>query len=192
MSKDFRRSEIRRILLGYIDFDADGNLIAAERSERIRTFGTFNGTAVARIMGVSVHSRYYAFSKKPAEIEEDCLQAFRGIGRLVRLDSAEDILTVFSSPVFFNPTVLTAEIKGERLLVSVYTARSLTSWLNASRAFRQWRRHMPADLREKDTAAEKARNARKKRQSAADSEKRKKQKRQKKTDAENRKPEKNE
>ncbi len=189
MSKDFRRSEIRRILLGYIDFDADGRLIAAERSDRIRTFGTFNGTAVARIFGVSVHSRYYAFTKKKAEIEANCLQAFRSIGRLVQLDSAEDVLTVFCSPVFFNPAVLTAEIQGEKLLVSVYTARSLTSWLNANRAFRQWRRHMPAELREKDAAAEKSGNTRKKRRSAAEPEKRKKSKRRQETDAENAAPE---
>lgn len=156
MSTDYRKKEIRRLLLGYFTYDEDNNLMAAERGFRLRSLGLLNGTAGARILGVGVRRRSYDYSEELEPILETCMAAFSQIGRRVILDEGAEIPAVFYSPYFFNPSVLTAEEEEGRVVVSVYTARSIAIIWNAAHAFRQWRRHMPDGLREKDLSKEQA------------------------------------
>ena len=159
--KDPLRREIRRILLGFIDYDQEQRLIAAERSEHMRLLGVFNGTGAARVFGLSVRKRQYAVTETSVQPETACAEAFSHLGRRISLDTAPELTAVFYSPVLFNPSVLTAAEAGELLEVCVYTARTPTAFLNAAHAFRKWRRFMPEGLREKETPEERRRKRRK-------------------------------
>lgn len=163
--KDPLKQEIRRILLGFIDYDEEEHIIAAERTEHLRILGLFNGSSAARLFGVAVRKRQFTVPK--AQYAADiCRDAFAHMGRRVSLDAGPELTAVFYSPLLFNPAVLTARSAGEVLEVCVYTSRTPTVRLNAAHAFRKWRQQMPDGLREKAAAEEDTRQKKNKRRKA--------------------------
>ena len=166
--KDPLKSEIRRILLGYLAYDENQHLVAAKRVNRLRLLGLLNGTGAAGVLGVAVRRRCYSVSEKLLPLEDTCRNAFAQMGRRVSLDAAPERLAVFYTPLLFNPSVLTAEQRDEQLEICVYTARTLTVRWNAAHAFRKWKQNMPDELRgtiEKETRARPRRKARQKNES---------------------------
>ena len=162
--KEPLKQEIRHILLGYIDYDQEERLVAAERTRRLRLLGLFNGTGAAGVFGVAVRKRRYSITGEDADIEADCRVAFADLGRRVALDAAPELAAVFYSPLLYNPSILTAACSGGVLEICVYTARTLTIRLNTSHAFRKWKQLMPGELREKMVEGEIKKEKNKKRQ----------------------------
>lgn len=140
------KRETRRILLGYISF-SENNIVAA--NGHFRLLGIFNGSSAARIFGVSRRIRRYRYPESTIPADAACGEAFANLGRRILLESAPDLQSVFYAPFWYNPSILTAELVEEDVIeVSVYTAFSLTVWLNAAHAFRRWKRFMPRELEE--------------------------------------------
>ena len=164
--KDLRKREIRRILMGYIAFDEDQHILASERSSHLRLMGLLNGSTGARVLGLGVRTRHYVLTASPEESLEECGNAFAELGRFVELDSDPELLAVFYSPIFYNPAILTAQVQDGNLVLTVYTARSLTVRWNTAHAFRQWRQRMPEGLRERELA-EKSKGKKKKKEKNA-------------------------
>lgn len=162
--KDAIKSEIRRILLGYVAYDTNQCLIASDHSERLRLLGLFNGTGAAGALGVAVKKRRYFLNKELLPAEDTCRDAFARMGRRVSLSTEPELLAVFYSPLLYNPSILTAECSEERLEICVYTARTLTVRLNTEHAFRKWRQRMPEGLREKPLKEDEKRKTDEKRQ----------------------------
>lgn len=142
------KREIRRILLGYISF-SDNSIVAANGRFRMRLLGIFNGSSAARIFGVVRRARRYRYPESRIPADAACNEAFANLGRRILLESAPDLQAVFYAPFWYNPSVLTAELLEDDIFeISVYTAFSLTAWLNTAHALRRWKRFMPKELEE--------------------------------------------
>ena len=170
---DDLKKEIRRILLGYIDY-RDNCIVAARESVKMRMLGTFNGTTMARLFGVSAVTRRYRFAEEEAPQEElskkekkksrkngdtkkkqnarklyeSADDAFQHIGRRVLLSSQPDRRAVFYGAILFNPSVLLLDLVEEEgaVDVTVVTARTLIARLNAAHAFWKWKRLISEEL----------------------------------------------
>ncbi len=167
------KKEIRRILLGYIDY-RDNCIVAARDSVQMRMLGTFNGTTMARLFGVSVITRRYRIAEEQETEEnlsksekkknrkngdtkkkqqarklfEDGDSALQNMGRRVFLTSEPERIAVFYASVFYNPAVLLLDLNEEEeaVEVTVVTARTVVSRLNAAHAFWKWSKYIPYDL----------------------------------------------
>lgn len=170
---DDLKKEIRRILLGYIAY-RDNCIVAAKESVKMRMLGTFNGTTMARLFGVSVITRRYrvaaddemdeALSKAERKqnrqngdtkkkqlakkLLEDGDSALQNMGRRVLLDSEPERIATFYAPILYNPSVLllTLSEDEETVEVVVVTARTLVARLNAAHAFWKWSRYLTFDV----------------------------------------------
>ena len=170
---DDLKKEIRRILLGYIAY-RDNCIVAAKESVKMRMLGTFNGTTMARLFGVSVITRRYrvaedeeaeeALSKAERKqnrkngdtkkkqlakkLFEDGDSALQNLGRRVLLDSEPERIATFYAPVLYNPSVLLLDFleEEEAVEVTVVTARTLMAHLNAAHAFWKWSRFLTFDV----------------------------------------------
>ncbi len=133
-----RSKEIRRILVGYLAFDGQ-DIIAGRTFVDHLVQGAYAGTFSARVFGLTVRKRQYRFSDvKLGDTEALCRIAFSRMGSSVRLETAPDAAAVMTIPWLFNPCIMTAEVKGKDVLLCFYTARTLFSFLNAIRGYRQW------------------------------------------------------
>ena len=174
---DDLKKEIRRILLGYIAY-RDNCIVAARESVKMRTLGTFNGTTMARLFGVSVITRRYrvaedeeveeALSKAERKknrkngdtkkkqlakkLFEDGDSALQNLGRRVLLESEPDKIATFYAPILYNPSVLLLDFVEEEdaVEITVVTARTLMAHLNAAHAFWKWSRFLTFDVERLD------------------------------------------
>lgn len=167
------KKEIRRILLGYIAY-RDNCIVAARESVKMRMLGTFNGTTMARVFGVSTVSRRYRVAEDQEMQEtvskserkknrkngdtkkkqlarklfEEGDSALQNMGRRVLLDSEPDRIATFYAPILYNPAVLLLDFNEEEdaVDVTVVTARTMMSRLNAAHAFWKWSRHISLEI----------------------------------------------
>ena len=167
------KKEIRRILLGYIAY-RDNCIVAARESVQMRTLGTFNGTTMARLFGVSVITHRYRVAEDE-EVEENISKAekkknrkngdtkkkqlakklfedgdsaMQNLGRRVLLDSEPERLATFYAPVFYNPSVLLLDFVEEEdaVDVTVVTARTVIARVNAAHACWKWSKCLTLDV----------------------------------------------
>lgn len=167
------KKEIRRILLGYIAY-RDNCIVAARESVKMRMLGTFNGTTMARVFGVSAITRRYRIAEgqemeetvsknerkknrkngdtkkkqQARKLFEDSDSAFQNMGRRVILDSDPDQIATFYTPILYNPSVMLLSFNEEEdaVDVTVVTARTLIARLNAAHAFWKWSRFLTFDV----------------------------------------------
>ena len=172
--EDLKR-EIRRILLGFIAY-RDNCIVAARESVKMRMLGTFNGTAMARVFGVSTIIRRYRVAEGQEMEEETVLskserkknrksgdtkkkqqarklfedgdEAMQNMGRRVLLSSDPDRLATFYTPILYNPAVLLLDYLEDENAVEVttVTARTLMARLNAAHACWKWSRNLSYDV----------------------------------------------
>ncbi len=174
---DELKKEIRRILLGYIAY-RDNCIVAAKESVKMRMLGTFNGTTMARVFGVSVITRRYRVAEDE-EVEEtlskverkknrkngetkkkqlarklfeDGDSALQNLGRRVILESEPDKIATFYSPILYNPSVMLLHFVEDEdaVEITVVTARTVMARLNAAHAFWKWKRYIPYDVERLD------------------------------------------
>ena len=171
------KKEIRRILLGYIAY-RDNCIVAAKESVKMRMLGTFNGTTMARVFGVSAITRRYrvaedeeaeeALSKAERKknrkngdtkkkqlarkLLEDGDSALQNLGRRVLLESEPDRIATFYVPILYNPSVLLLSLVEDEdaVEITVVTARTLVARLNAAHAFWKWSKFLTFDVERLD------------------------------------------
>lgn len=125
-----KKKEIRRVLMGLIDYEMDGAVIvAAEKLYNIQTHSLSTGADKVRFLGVHGSKRQYGISGDIEKTHEECIRAFAEIGRKVFLYSAPNALCTLRSPLWGPPILVSLEAEENCLNMELYTARGVLAGL---------------------------------------------------------------
>lgn len=148
------QKEIRQILMGYLNYD--GKDLVAGKGIFSRLSGPPSGIQSARIFGILDTRRQYALPEGDKNWVKKCREAFYQMGRTVKLANDPEAETVLFMPLLYNPSLLKIEFEEDVMYLTVYTARTPATYLNAFHAFRAWEKRMPERLESQLLPREKA------------------------------------
>lgn len=135
------KKEIKRILSGIIV--DNGKYISASPNVLSNFRGTFSGASSIGFAGVTHRKRKYILSMDEEEGSDICWNALISLGRAVVLESAPEAYAAIRIPVFRNPTLMAAFVRGNELEFNIYTARTLFSFITALSGIRKFKKTLP-------------------------------------------------
>ena len=140
-----KEKEIRTILSSRVAFH-NGAYMAASGLLKMNFVGLDDGSKAAMIFGVTSRSRRYVSESEDAAFYS-AEKIFAKLGRPVYFQSDPEQSACLMRMVVGNPVIMTLDEERGGVLLSIYTARSLTSLLTIKRAFRSFERHLPEEVR---------------------------------------------
>lgn len=133
------QKEIRRILNGYFRLKDNKHL---EVGEDLRDVQLMSSALVStRLFGLRTRRQCYFSELQEEKLQEACEQLMNGMGVRVDLHEAPELLAVYSAAGMANSYLMTAELNGQEVLFTFYTAKALFSRMRARRIFRKWMKY---------------------------------------------------